>query len=61
MSLIGLGFWISLGLAVLEILGITSIGWWWVATPFLLGLGLTGLIFVVGFLFMLIVAAISNW
>lgn len=41
MNLIALGFWLSAGMAILELLGVISVGWLWVATPFLMGIGIS--------------------
>lgn len=63
MSLIGLGFWVSLGLAVAEFFGWISIGWWLVAAPLLIALGISLVLFIVGLvigLIGLIVMAITN-
>lgn len=60
MNIIQLGFWISLGLAVLEILKVISIGWLWVVTPFLLGIGITVGIILIAFVVALIIAAITK-
>jgi hypothetical protein len=46
MNLIALGFWISVGLAILEAFHVISIGWLLVLAPFLLGIGISiGIIF----------------
>jgi hypothetical protein len=60
MTLIGLGFWISVGLAVAELFGWISIGWWLVALPLLIGIGITVGIIVVVFILGVLAAAISN-
>lgn len=60
MTIVGLGFWISAILGILELVGVISIGWLWIA-PFLASLAIVVVIWVFAFLFMLVVAAISNW
>ncbi len=61
MSILGLGFWLSVGLAVAEFFGWISIGWWLVAAPLLVAMGIWFVLFVAGLLIGLIVLAISNW
>jgi hypothetical protein len=60
MNLIALGFWISLGLAVLEVLHVISIGWLLVATPFLLGIGISVGIIVIAFVVGLLIVMITG-
>ncbi len=60
MNLSGLGFGISLILAVLEIVGVISIGWWLVAAPFLAAIALTAVLWVIGFILGLIILAITG-
>ena len=60
MNLIQLGFWFSVGLAVLELLKVISIGWLWVVTPFLLGVGITAAIIVIAFVVALLIAAVTK-
>lgn len=61
MSIIGLGFWISVGLAVAELFGWIFIGWWLVAAPLLIAIGIVVAIWVFAAIIALLVAAISNW
>lgn len=60
MTVVGIGFWISAILGVLELVGVISIGWLWVA-PFLASLAIVAVIWVFALIFMLIVAAISHF
>ncbi len=60
MNIIGLGFWISVGLAVLQIVGVINIGWWLVAAPFLVAVGITAAIVVTAFVVAILIAAITN-
>lgn len=63
MTLIGLGFWLSLGLAVAEFFGWITIGWWLVAAPLLIALGVWVALLIVGLvigLIGLLIAAIAN-
>lgn len=41
-------------MAILELLGVISVGWLWVATPFLMGIGISLGIFVIAALFWLV-------
>lgn len=60
MNLIALGFWISLGLAILEVLKVISIGWLLVATPFLLGIGISLALVIMGLIVMFIAFMLSK-
>lgn len=60
MTVIHIGFWISAILGVLELAGVISIGWLWVA-PFLAALAIVVVLWLFAFIFMLIVAAISHF
>lgn len=71
MNLITLGFWVSVALAVLKLLGLgvfATLSWWWIAAPLLLAIGITvaivAFVWLIAFfawLIALIVAAVSNW
>jgi hypothetical protein len=60
LTVVGIGFWISAILGVLELVGVISIGWLWVA-PFLAALAIVVVLWIFAFIFMLIVAAISQF
>jgi hypothetical protein len=60
LTIVGLGFWISAILGILELVGVISIGWLWIA-PFLASLAICAVLWLFAFIFMLVVAAISNW
>jgi hypothetical protein len=60
LNIIYLGFWISVGLAVLQILGAINIGWWLVAAPLLVGVGITVALILIAFVVAILVAALSK-
>jgi hypothetical protein len=60
LNIIALGFWISAGLAIRELLKVISIGWLLVAAPFLLGIGISVAIVLAVFVIALLVAWASK-
>jgi hypothetical protein len=61
-NLISLGFWISVGLAILKLIAptVVTISWWLVAAPLLVAAGISIAIIVFAALVAIIIAAINN-
>ena len=60
MSLLEIGFWVSVAFAILKLFGWLAISWWWVAVPLFISLLIVFGILVIYFIFGLIVAVLSK-